>query len=165
MATLSLIVAMAENGVIGIDNSLPWRIPEDLQWFRRHTVGKPVVMGRKTYDSIGRPLPERRIIVLSRNEAFHPAGVEVVPHLEAALDLAAAAPEVMVAGGESIYRQLLPRAERLYLTVVHASPAGDAHFPPIAAEQWREQFNEPHPGSGDRPAYTFRILQRLPADP
>lgn len=159
--TLSLIVAMAQNRVIGIENRLPWHLPEDMRWFRRHTLGKAVVMGRKTYESIGRPLRERRNIVVSRDPAFAPAGVEVVRSLDEALAISAGAGEVMVMGGESIYAQLLPRAERLYLTLVHAEVAGDAWFPQFQWPQWREVERVDCRADARNPYdYSFLILER-----
>jgi len=158
---LSLIVAVADNGVIGDGNRLPWRLPEDMRWFRRQTTGKPVLMGRKTYESIGRPLPDRTNIVVSRDPDFHAEGCIVTADLEAALAAAGEAEEVMVMGGAAIYEQLLPRAERLYLTEVHAHPEGDAFFPPLDPDDWQEQERTDHPADKDHPhAYSFVVLTR-----
>ena len=158
---LSLIVAVADNGVIGDGNRLPWRLPEDMRWFRRQTTGKPVLMGRKTYESIGRPLPERTNIVVSRDPDFAAEGCIVVGDLEAALDAAGDAEEVMVMGGANIYEQLLPRADRIYLTEVHARPEGDAHFPPFERSEWEERERIDHPADKDHPhAYSFVVLTR-----
>jgi len=147
---LALIVAVAENGVIGKNNALPWRLPEDLRHFKRVTLGKPVIMGRKTFESIGKPLPGRTNIVITRNAAYQAAGVSVVLSLAAALALAQAvaaqdgAEEVMVIGGAEIYRAALPQADQLYLTEVHASVAGDAVLPDVNWNQWREVSRERH---------------------
>ena len=158
---LSLIVAVADNGVIGDGNRLPWRLPEDMRWFRRRTTGKPVVMGRKTYESIGRPLPERTNIVLTRDPGYRVPGCTVVGDIDQALAAAGEAEEVMVMGGAEVYRQLLPRAGRLYLTRVHAAPDGDAWFPEIDPESWREVEREDHPADADHAvAYSFLILER-----
>lgn len=158
---LSLIVAVADNGVIGNGNRLPWRLPEDMRWFRRQTTGKPVLMGRKTYESIGRPLPDRTNIVVTRDPGFRAEGCIVAPDLESGLAAAADADEVMVMGGADIYAQLLPRADRLYLTEVHANPEGDACFPPFDRSDWREQERTDHPADKDHPhAYSFVVLTR-----
>ncbi len=156
---ISIIVAMTDDRVIGIENRLPWHIPEDFKWFRRHTLGKPVVMGRKTWESIGRPLPDRTNIVISRDPGFRPDGCTVVPDLDQALVAAGDAPEVMVIGGASIYAQFLPRTDRLYLTLVHAVITGDAWFPAFEPAQWREIAREPGPG-GDWPC-DFVVLERI----
>ncbi|REK26800.1 MAG: dihydrofolate reductase [Planctomycetota bacterium] len=135
--SLSIIVAMAENRVIGRDGGLPWHISADLKRFRRLTTGHAIVMGRKTYDSIGRPLPERRSIVISGNRDYAPAGVEVVPSLEAAWELAGEDDEVFVIGGASIYAAALPLAETLHVTRIHAEVAGDVWFPEVDWRSWQ----------------------------
>lgn len=158
---ISLIAAMADNRVIGIDNRLPWHLPADMQWFRQHTLGKTVVMGRKTYDSIGRPLPKRRNLVVSRTPGLTLEGCEVVPSIEAALACCAGEAEVMIIGGASFYQQLLPRAERLYLTLVHTTPDGDAWFPEFDSAQWRERERIERPADADNPVpCSFVILER-----
>jgi dihydrofolate reductase len=147
---LALIVAAAENGVIGRDNALPWQLPEDMRYFKRVTMGKPIVMGRNTFESIGKPLPGRTNIVITRNPAFQAAGVSVVSSLAQALDLAMdvaqrdGVKEVVVIGGAEIYRAALPRADRLYLTEVHANIEGDAVLPAIDWNQWLEVSRERH---------------------
>ena len=159
---ISLIVAMAENRVIGIENRLPWHLPGDMKWFRRHTLGKPVVMGRKTYESIGKPLPERTNIIVSANPGFQAPGCVVVHGVEAALAAADGVDEVMIMGGASFYQQLLPRCQRLYLTLVHAVVEGDAWFPELDLAQWRAleridcQADERNPFD-----YSFLVLERL----
>lgn len=141
---VTLVVAMAENGVIGADGGLPWKLSSDMAFFKRCTMGKPIVMGRKTYESIGRALPGRTNIVVSRQQAYQPQGVIVISDLEAALDhgrtiaLADKVDEVAVIGGAEIYAQALGAADRLYVTHVDARPEGDAFFGPIDLGVWRE---------------------------
>ena len=142
MTTLTLVVARADNGVIGRDGQLPWHLPEDLKRFRRLTLGKPVVMGRRTYDSIGKPLPGRRNIVLTRQLGWRADGVETAVTLDDALALAADTPEVAIIGGATVYAEALPRADRIELTEVHAAPAGDTFFPPLDPARWREIARE-----------------------
>ena len=141
---ISLIVALARNRVIGRDNQLPWRLSADLQHFKRLTMGKPIVMGRKTCESIGRPLPGRTNIVVTRDSSFSAAGCRVVHSIDAALVAAGGADEVMIMGGENLYSQLLPRADRLYLTEVQADVSGDAWFPEFDQTQWQELERESH---------------------
>ena len=144
--TLSLVVAVAENGIIGRDNAMPWHLPDDLRYFKRTTLGKTIVMGRKTYDSLGRPLPQRHNVVLTRNPDWQPApehaaAVTIANSLSAALTLCAQQDpqqEVMVIGGADIFAQALPQADRLYWTEVHLSPEGDASFPSFDRHDWRE---------------------------
>jgi dihydrofolate reductase len=159
MSTLSLIAAMANQRVIGRDNTLPWRLPEDLQHFKRTTLGKPVIMGRKTWESLGRPLPGRRNIVVSRNPDYLPVGGELVSSLEAAMAATADVEEAFVIGGADLYRQALPLAQRIYLTEIAGDYAGDAHFPEFAAADWREVSREAHTSS-DGIAYAFVLYQR-----
>lgn len=166
MMKLSLIVAVSRNGVIGVDNKLPWHLPEDLKYFKSVTMGKPLVMGRKTYDSIGRPLPGRTNIVVTRDPQWQAAGVEVAQSLEAALELgrsacvAAGADEIMVIGGEQIYRMTLPAADRLYLTQVDADVEGDAFFPDVDFSEWN-QVTEQLPQVTDTHPYRFLQFDRL----
>jgi dihydrofolate reductase len=157
---VSLVAAVAANGVIGRDGDLPWRIPADLRHFKAVTMGKPVIMGRRTWQSIGRPLPGRRNIVISRDPAFAAAGAEVVASLEAALAAAADANEAMVIGGGEVYAAALPRADRLYLTEVHLAVDGDVHFPKIDRAAWRETAREDHPAADGNPAFSFVTLER-----
>jgi dihydrofolate reductase len=161
---LSLIVARADNGVIGRDNDLPWRLPADLKHFKRLTVGKPIIMGRKTFESIGKPLPGRHNIVVTRNAAWQAQGVTVVPNLAEAIAAAGFTPgarpeEIMVIGGAEIYAQALLFADRIYLTEVHAAPEGDTHFPALD-DRWHETARETHPPQGDQPGYSFVTLER-----
>ena len=164
---LSIMVAAASNGVIGRNNSLPWHLPGDLQYFKRVTMGKPVVMGRKTFESIGRPLPGRTNVVVSRDPHYAAEGVKVVASLDAALELAAdiatinGVDELVVIGGEQIYREALPMAQRLYLTEVHADVQGDAVLPPIRWDEWREISRERHAANGSNPYdYSFVVFER-----
>ena len=140
MAEIELIVAVARNGVIGRDGAMPWRLPTDLKHFKRRTLGMPVVMGRKTFESIGRALPGRRCIVVTRDAAYRADGCEVAAGVESALALAASGdPErVCVIGGAEIYRQTMDRADRLVVTEVDATPEGDTVLPPIDPAAWRE---------------------------
>lgn len=159
---VAVIAAVARNGVIGRAGRLPWRLPADLRRFRRLTWGRPVIMGRRTFLAIGRPLPGRRNIVLSRNPAFRPAGVEVAGSFADALALAGAAPEVFVIGGEEVYREALARADRLYLTCVDAEVEGDVRFPAVDLRRWRLVEEEAHPADGEHPyPFVFRVYERL----
>jgi len=159
---ISLIAAMTDEKVIGIDNRLPWRLPADMQWFRRHTLGKPIIMGRKTFESFGsKPLPERTNIVITRDEDYQAAGAVVVHSIDAALQAAGAVDEVMIIGGASFYEQMLPRAQRLYLTFVHASIIGDAWFPDIDFTQWQEIERHDNQADEKNPyAHSFCIFER-----
>lgn len=168
---IALIWAMARNGVIGRDNKLPWYLPEDLKYFKRVTTGKPVIMGRKTYDSIGRPLPNRTNIVVTRDASLALPGVKVVTSLEEALDLARAesvisdVEEVIVMGGAEIYAQALPQADRLYVTLVHAEVEGDAVFPPIDLDEYQELAREDFNAEGPNPYdYSFVVYERPEAN-
>jgi dihydrofolate reductase len=160
---VSLLAAMAENRVIGRGGGLPWRLPDDLQHFKRLTVDHTVIMGRKTFDEIKRPLANRRNVVISRNPAFRPPGVTVVPSLAEAVALGATEREVFVIGGGEIYQQALPLADRIYLTVIHAQVEGDTWFPAFEmTDGWVLEEETPHPAD-DRHAYpfTFRTYRRL----
>ncbi len=164
---LSLVVAVAENGVIGRDNGLPWRLPGDLQYFKRITMGKPLIMGRKTFESIGRPLPGRTNIVVTRDPAWTAEGVVVANSLPRAVDLAqevaatGGAGEVMVIGGAEIYAAALPRADRIYLTEVHAAVDGDARLPRLDRAEWREVSRERRvAAAGDQFDYSFVVFER-----
>ena len=135
---ISLIVAASTNNVIGNDGELPWRLSDDLKRFKAVTMGKPIVMGRKTFESIGRPLPGRQNIVISRQDGFAADGCDVVQSIEEAVEVAAAAEEIMVIGGSQIYAAFLPLADRIYLTRVHAEVEGDAFFPSLDESKWRD---------------------------
>ena len=165
---LSFVVAMAENRVIGKDNGLVWRLKSDLRHFKAHTIGRPVIMGRKTFLSIGRPLPGRESVVLTRDDGFSATGVHAVRSLEEALDTATAlaatmgANEIAVAGGADVYAQLLPQAQRIELTLVHAHPDGDAFFPPFEHLPFRETTRETHEaGPDDQYGFTFVTYERM----
>ncbi|HKQ29778.1 MAG TPA: dihydrofolate reductase [Burkholderiales bacterium] len=158
---LSLIVAMAENGVIGRDNSLPWRLPADLKHFRETTMGHPIIMGRKNYQSIGRPLPGRTNIVVTRERDFTAPGCLVVHSIEDALDAAHADTEPFIVGGAELYAQTLANVGRLYLTLVHAEVNGDVRFPTLRWSEWRELSRERHEPDGKHAyAYSFVTMER-----
>jgi len=142
MTILSMIVAHADNRVIGKDNDMPWHLPADLAYFKRTTLGKPIIMGRKTYESIGRPLPGRKNIVISRDEGYRAEGVEVVGSVEAALALVSDVEEVMVIGGGAIYKHCLPAAQRLYITHIDANIVGDTYFPEYDLNEWQLAVSE-----------------------
>jgi dihydrofolate reductase len=160
---IALIAAMAENRVIGRDNRLPWRLSADLRRFKSLTMGKPVIMGRKTYESIGKPLPGRSNIVVTRDRGYRAPGCTVVHSFEQALGAAAGQAEVMVIGGAELYRQSLERAQRIYLTLVKAEVDGDALFPDFEPRQWRELERESHRADEkNQYDYDFVTLQRVP---
>ena len=159
---LNLIVAMAANRVIGVNNGKPWHLPADFAWFKRVTMGQPVIMGRKTCESIGKPLPGRRNIVISRNRDWHADGCEGFDSLRSALEACATDAEVFVIGGATLYAEALPHADTLYLTEVAASPDGDTHFPALDSAQWIERSRE-HRAADERNHYAmdFVILDRV----
>ena len=158
---ISLIVAMAEQRVIGRGNAMPWHLPADLRHFKTVTMGKPVVMGRRTFESIGRPLPGRRNLVISRNPEWQAAGVDVAPSLEAALAMVADCDEVMIIGGGQLYQEALPRADRLYLTHIDLAVEGDTRFPAFDDGQWQRIDCESHPADEKNPhPYSFETWQR-----
>ena len=153
----SLVVAMARNRVIGRENRLPWKLPKDLAYFRRVTLGHPVVMGRRTWESIGKPLAGRQNIVVTRNAAFRAPGAIVVGSLDAAWEAAGGAVEVFVIGGTLLFAETLPIADRIHLTEVDAVVEGDTFFPAFDRSQWIEREIERHPVD-ERHAYPFRIV-------
>lgn len=164
---VALIVAVAENGVIGRNGRLPWRIPSELEHFKRVTLGKPVIMGRRTFVSLKQPLAQRDNIVLTHNREYAPQGAIAVESVEQALKVASdcamarAAKEIMVIGGAAVYAALLPRAARVYLTRVHATPAGDLSFPDLDPAKWREVSKEHHAaGARDEFDYTISVFER-----
>jgi dihydrofolate reductase len=159
--TISLIAAVSENGVIGAQNRLPWHLPDDLRHFRAITTGHTVITGRKNYDSIGKPLPNRRNIVITHQRGFHAPGCLVVNSLEEAIALTSAESEVFVIGGAQLYAQALPLATRLYLTEVHATVAGDTYFPILEPGDWQETAREPHAADERHAhAFSFVVLER-----
>ncbi|MBY5993025.1 type 3 dihydrofolate reductase [Ferrimonas balearica] len=158
---IAMIACMAQDRVIGMDNRMPWHLPADLKHFKAVTLGKPVVMGRRTFESIGRPLPGRHNIVISRQSDYAPEGVSVVADIEAALAAAGDVEELMIIGGGQLYQALLPRADRLYLTEVALEVAGDTHFPEYAHLGWREVAREHRPADEANPhPMTFLTLDR-----
>lgn len=158
---ISLILAMADNRVIGRDGDLPWHLPADLARFKKLTVGHTIVMGRKTFESIGRPLPRRRSVVVSRDPGYRAEGAEVAGSLEEALELTAGDGEVFVIGGAAVFAEALPRADRLYLTRVHAEVEGDVVCPPLDDGSWRMVGEERHEAD-ERHAhpFTFQVYDR-----
>jgi len=161
-ASLTLIVAYSDNRVIGRDNTLPWKLPGDLAHFKRSTLGHPIIMGRKTWDSLGRPLPGRANIVISRNPDFAAPGATVVPTLEAAIAACGEVEQAFVIGGAQIYAQALPQAQRVLATEVHAQVDGDAFFPLLPAFQWKETAREKQPAENGYD-YDFVTYERAGA--
>lgn len=158
---ISLIVAVSDDQVIGRNNALPWRLSADLRYFKKRTMGKPIVMGRKTWASIGRALPGRLNIVVTRDPTFEAEGATVVHSLDAAIDAAGDVDEIMIIGGETIYRSLLPSADRVYLTRVHVQvPDGDAHFPELDDGDWVQRCACQLPGENGQPDCTFTEWER-----
>lgn len=161
MMKISIIVAAAANNVIGKDGGLPWHLPEDLKRFKSLTLGKPLLMGRKTFESIGRPLPERRNIILTRQLRYQAPGCTVVGTVESALEVAKGADELMVIGGTAIYEEMLPRCERIYLTRIHEIIEGDTWFPEIETGQWQLVSREDCPANDNRPhSFSYLVLDR-----
>ncbi|MCL6417448.1 dihydrofolate reductase [Aestuariirhabdus sp. Z084] len=165
---IAMIAAVAENGAIGIDNKLPWYLPGDLRYFKAVTMGKPIIMGRKTFDSLRKPLPGRTNIVITRDSNYQPEGVKVVHSLDAALSLAEEVglinglDEMMIIGGEQIYRLAMERADRLYLTRVYQSFEGDAWFPELDQTCWSESQREDHFSEDEPPLkYSYQVLDRV----
>lgn len=157
---LEMIVAHAQNGVIGNAGDMPWHIPEDLKHFRSVTTGAAVIMGRKTFESIGRPLPKRLNIVITRKADYAAPGCTVAASLAAALEAAKASDRQIIIGGGEIYRQALPMADRLWITEIAATPAGDTTFPAIDAKAWETTLLSELPAEGERPAVKFLRLDR-----
>ena len=160
-ARIALVVAMADNAVIGRGGTLPWHLPDDLKHFKTLTMGKPLLMGRRTFESIGKPLPGRRNLVLTRGGAPLPAGVEAVASIDAARVLVSGAAELCVIGGAAVFAESLPVAQRIYMTYVHGEVSGDVYFPPWQAAVWRELERSEHPADA-RHAYamSFVTLER-----
>ncbi|HEY3997429.1 MAG TPA: dihydrofolate reductase [Candidatus Xenobia bacterium] len=158
---LSVVVAVDEAGGIGRDNALMWSLPSDLKRFKQLTVGKPIVMGRRTFESIGHPLPLRTNIVLSHDPDFAPEGCTVVGSLEEALEAAGAAPEVVIIGGSEVFNDVIDKIDRIHLTRVHATFEADRFFPMLQSEEWDEAWSEYHePDEKHEQAYTFSTLER-----
>ena len=163
---LAMIAALADNRVIGLDNKMPWHLPADLKHFKATTLGKPIIMGRKTWDSLGRPLPGRLNVVVSRQPDLQVEGAETFTTLDAALVRAEqwareqGVDELMLIGGAQLYTQALGQAQRLYLPRIEANPAGDAFFPAYDEADWERVDSEAHPAEGETPAYRFETWQR-----
>lgn len=162
---LAYVVAMDDNRLIGRNNDLPWRLPDDMRWFREKTMGKPCIMGRKTYDSLPakfRPLPGRLNIIVTRNPDYEAPGAVVANSVDDALQAAGEVEEIIIVGGADLFRRLLPVVDRLYLTRVHGAAEGDVFFPDYDAAQWREMYREEHLADDRHPyAFTWLILDRI----
>jgi dihydrofolate reductase len=167
---IAMIAGVAENGVIGSQQTIPWRVPSDMAFFKKTTMGKPVVMGRKQYETVGKPLPGRTNIVITRQQGYQPEGVLVVPSIDAALakarEIAQAdgVDEIMIIGGGEIYAQLLERADRLYITHLDLSPVGDVLFPALRHEDWTVvDLPEVTPSPKDEATYRVKVYERRTA--
>lgn len=159
---ISHVVAMDRNRVIGHRGGMPWHLPNDLAWFKRCTLGKPVVMGRKTWEAIGRPLPQRHNIVLTTRADYEAPGATIVRSLEAAMAAAGDTPEIAIIGGGVLFAETVAFADRLYLTVIDAECEGDTWFPCIETGEWRETYRESHaPDERNALAHTFLIWERV----
>ncbi|SCA57446.1 Dihydrofolate reductase type 3 [Candidatus Terasakiella magnetica] len=161
---ISMIVAVAENGAIGKGNKMLWHIPEDFKYFKATTMGKPIIMGRKTYESIGRPLPGRLNVVITRDKSWFAQGVSTVNSLRGALNLASdnASEEIFIVGGSTIYEQSMQYAERIHITEVHDTYEADAFFPKLDDAVWKEVSREDHQGDGEKkPDYSFVVYERI----
>ncbi len=156
--TLSIIVAAAENGVIGHNNNLIWHLSSDLKHFKNITTGHTVIMGRKTFESMGKALPNRRNIVITANKAYTAPGCEIVPDIESALQLAAQEEEAFIIGGGTIYRAIWEKADKLYLTRVHTAPTGDISIPEVKASEWQEISREAH-SADEKNEYDYTSLE------
>ena len=162
--TISAIAAMSLNRVIGLNNQLPWHLPADLKHFKELTQGHPILMGRKTHESIGRPLPNRTNLILTRNDEYTASGCKVVASMEAAIAIAQkqSASELFIIGGSEIYKQLMPKVERLYLTIIHHTFEGDAFFPEIDESEWDEKSREDYQADEKNLYYySFLMLERI----
>ena len=157
-----MIAAMANDRVIGLENEMPWHLPADLVWFKKNTLNKPIVMGRKTFESIGRPLPQRRNLVLTRKLDQNIAGCELFDSPDAILADTVGESEIMIIGGAQLYQQFLPMADRLYLTLIDAKLKGDTFFPDYNPVEWKERFREQHEADPKNAySYTFVILDKI----
>ncbi len=161
MTQLHLIVAHARNGVIGKENKLPWYLPEDLKNFKRTTLGKPVIMGRKTWEPLGRPLPGRRNIVITRQKDYAAEGATVVSSLDEALEAVKDAPVAFIMGGAQVYKEALPKVQVAHITYLNADFEGDAFFEPLSEDEWTLTEEETFPATDTHPfSYCFRIYER-----
>ncbi|HET6491867.1 MAG TPA: dihydrofolate reductase [Burkholderiales bacterium] len=159
---LSIIVAMAKNRVIGAAGRIPWYLPNELQLFKRVTMGHSIIMGRKTYESIGRLLPGRTTVIVTRRPGYHVPGAVVAHSIDAAIAACGADEEIFVIGGGELYREALPRADRIYLTTVDAEPAGDTFMPEMNPADWRERSGESFSADDRHPhAYRFSVYDRV----
>jgi len=158
---ISIIVAIGRNKVIGNKNTIPWKLPADMNYFRKMTIGKPVIMGRKTFESIGKPLPERTNIIITRDQNYKAEGCIVVHSVDEAIKAAEGSKEAMVIGGSQIYKEFLPIANKMYITLIDADFNGDTYFPEYNIEEWEETVYEEHERDKDNQYnYTFLILRR-----
>ncbi len=161
MTELHMIVAHARNGVIGKEGKLPWYLPEDWRYFKRTTLGKPVIMGRKTWETLGRPLPGRRNIVVTRQKDYVAEGADVVGSIEAALSLVADAPVAFILGGAQIYKESMPLVQVAHITYINADFEGDAFFTPLKDDEWTLTEEESFPATDAHPfSYSFRTYRR-----
>jgi dihydrofolate reductase len=159
---IAAITAMSENRVIGKNNQLPWHLPADLRYFKKLTMGRPILLGRRTYESIGRPLPGRCNVVISRDPTFQAPGCVVAKSIETALSAVSYSDEVYVIGGAQLYAEMLPRTQRLYITLVHQKMEGDTFFPEVDKYQWRQTSREDHPADEENIyPYSFIVLDRV----
>ena len=159
---ISLIAAMDKNRVIGKGGKLPWNLPADMKYFKDKTLGKPIIMGRKTYESLGKPLPNRKNIIITHDQDYKAEGCIVVHSAEEALKAAEGNEEVMIIGGSQIYKELLPKANRMYLTIVDADFEGDTFFPEYDVKEWKETAYEEHERDAENQYnYTFLILEKV----
>lgn len=159
---IAAIAAMSENRVIGRHNKLPWHLPADLKHFKTITMDKPILMGRKTYDSIGRALPGRCNIVITRDPSFQAPGCVVANSIECALEAASYSEEIIIIGGALLYEHMLPRTQRIYMTIIHHEFEGDTFFPALNMMEWQEREREVHQADEENPyAYSFIILDRV----
>lgn len=160
MSHIAIIVAMGNNHVIGKDNQIPWHLPADLQYFKQITLGKPIIMGRRTFESIGKPLPGRHNIVVTHNQQWTADGVSIAHSLDSALELAKDAPEIMIVGGSHLYQEALPLAQRLYITYVDINTDGDTFFPTWDPKTWHEVSRESHSADARNPIdYCFCVYE------
>lgn len=158
---IAAIVAISENAVMGKNNQLPWHLPADLQHFKKITMGKPILMGRKTFDSIGRVLPGRCNVIITRDEAFQAPGCVVATSIDTALASVSYCDEIFVIGGAALFQQMLPMVDRLYLTIIHHEFDGDTFFPDINLAEWQETEREDHlPDEVNRYSYSFITLEK-----
>lgn len=157
--SLSIIAAMSANRVIGINNTIPWKLPEDLKYFKKLTLGKSIIMGRKTFESIGRALPSRENIVMTQQQTYQVQGVKVAHSLKEAIELAEN-PEIFIIGGAEIYKQSLPLVETVYLTLIEKNFDGDAYFPKLDFKVWQLVQEENHYSESEKFAYKFQIYKK-----